>query len=265
MDLEALLEGVRAQPQAVVIPQDWTQGRACYGGVMAGLLFEAMRQRVSADRKVRSLAITFVAPAQAEVPISFVIEVLREGKGVSSVLGRALQNGQVVTLMQGSFGAARPSSIALTNRPVAPMLSLERAQELPFIEGVTPQYIRHLALRWGVGALPFTDTPAPAMGGWMRLREAGTPQPLSEAQLLVLVDAWPPALLPHLKAPAPGSSLSWTIEFVQPMPALTTQDWCRYCAVIEHARDGYGHTAAGVWSASGELLALSRQTVTVFA
>ncbi|MBP54487.1 MAG: acyl-CoA thioesterase II, partial [Marinobacter sp.] len=27
---------------------------------------------------------------------------------------------------------------------------------------------------------------------------------------------------------------------------------------------GYGHTQAGIWTASGELVALSRQTVTVF-
>jgi acyl-CoA thioesterase len=45
---------------------------------------------------------------------------------------------------------------------------------------------------------------------------------------------------------------------------MRTVDWCRYQAVIEHARDGYGHTAAAMWNPAGELLALSRQTVTVF-
>ena len=48
------------------------------------------------------------------------------------------------------------------------------------------------------------------------------------------------------------------------MTALTTQDWCLYRAHIEHARDGYGHVAAAMWSAKGELLAISRQTVAVF-
>jgi acyl-CoA thioesterase len=37
-----------------------------------------------------------------------------------------------------------------------------------------------------------------------------------------------------------------------------------YRAVIEHARDGYGHTASALWSPQGELIAISRQTVTVF-
>ncbi|PKL99782.1 MAG: acyl-CoA thioesterase II, partial [Gammaproteobacteria bacterium HGW-Gammaproteobacteria-6] len=67
-----------------------------------------------------------------------------------------------------------------------------------------------------------------------------------------------------LKSFAPGSSLTWTIEFIQPMPDLDSHDWCMYRAVIEHARDGYGHCAASLWTPSGELVALSRQTVTVF-
>ena len=87
----------------------------------------------------------------------------------------------------------------------------------------------------------------------------------TEAHLLALVDAWPPATLPWLNKPAAGSTLTWTIEFVQPVASLSTLDWCKYCAVIEHSRDGYGHTAACTWNAAGELLAISRQTVTVFA
>ncbi|NOO53672.1 thioesterase family protein, partial [Klebsiella pneumoniae] len=61
------------------------------------------------------------------------------------------------------------------------------------------------------------------------------------------------------------STLTWTIEFMQPTAQLSTLDWCRYCVETEHARDGYGHAAAALRTAQGELLALSRQTVTVFA
>ena len=46
--------------------------------------------------------------------------------------------------------------------------------------------------------------------------------------------------------------------------ALSTLDWCKYSVEIEHARDGYGHVAANLWSPEGELIAISRQTVTVF-
>ena len=80
-----------------------------------------------------------------------------------------------------------------------------------------------------------------------------------------LVDAWPPALLPHLKAPAAGSSLTWTIEFMQPLQVCAANSRFAYLATIEHAADGYGHVAAGLWDSQGRQVAISRQTVTVFA
>ncbi|MNG35085.1 hypothetical protein D3C84_1217470 [compost metagenome] len=71
--------------------------------------------------------------------------------------------------------------------------------------------------------------------------------------------------MPHLTKPAMGSTLTWTIEFVQPVLELSTLDWCKYLVEIEHAADGYGHAAAQLWNAENQLIAMSRQTVTVFA
>lgn len=263
MNLFDLLASARRDRGTVVIPSQWSQGRACYGGLMAALLYEAMAARAP-GRPVRSLAITFVGPAQAEVPISFEVELLREGKAVTSLLGRAVQGGQVMTIIQGSFGLSRQSTVSFSNMPVAEMKSLEQSIPISYIEGVTPEYIRHLEMRWGIGGMPFSNTPSPAIGGWVQLRGEVPDIPIGEAHMLALVDAWPPALVTHLDRFAPGSSLTWTIEFVQPLPVASTRDWFRYRANIEHARDGYGHTAAALWTAEGELLALSRQTVTVF-
>lgn len=263
MNLYELLASARARPHEVIIGSQWSQGRACYGGLMAALMYQAMTAKVS-DRPVRSLSITFVGPAEPLVPIDFQVEVLREGRAVTSLLGRAVQKGQVTTVMQASFGLARESAITVSAVPVAPMKSLEQSTPLPYIEGLTPEYIGQIDMRWGIGAMPFSGTPVAGIGGWMQLRGETREQPVDEAVLLVLADAWPPATLPWLSRPAPGSSLTWTIEFVQPLPALSTAQWCRYQAVIEHARDGYGHTAAALWNPDGQLMALSRQTVTVF-
>lgn len=265
MNFSQLLAAVRGGGASVSVPASWAQGRASFGGLMAALLFEAMRQKVVDGRPARSLAITFVGPAAPEVPITFEIEVLREGKAVSTLLGRALQNGEVVTLMQGSFGAGRESVVRVDALPPPDMKPLAQASpELPYIKGVTPEFLRHVALRWAAGGMPFSHNDSRRMGGWVRLR-AAEEEMVSEVHMLALVDAWPPTLLSHLKAPAAGSSLTWTIEFVQPTPRVSTLDWCQYRAETEHAQDGYGHAAAALWSAEGELMALSRQTVTVFA
>ncbi|GLO56390.1 acyl-CoA thioesterase [Pseudomonas putida] len=265
MNLTELLDAVRANAESVTVPPTWAQGRAAFGGLMAAMVYEAMRLKLTDDRPVRSLAISFVAPAAADVPIRFEVDVLREGKAVSTLLGRAVQEGQVVTLVQGNFGAGRPSVVNIPAQPAFAMKPLEQAApELPYIKGVTPEFMRHVALRWAVGGLPFSGNDSRQMGGWVRLRNIAD-EALNVSHLLALVDAWPPSLLPHLNQPAAGSTLTWTIEFIQPTPTLSTLDWCRYCVGTEYARDGYGHAAAALWSEKGELLALSRQTVTVFA
>lgn len=264
MTLFELIQAVRDNPQNVVVPASWGQGRAGFGGVVAALVYEAMQAQVPVGRPVRSLAITFVGPLLVDTPVSFEAEVLREGKAVSQVLGRAVQNGQVVTLVQGSFGAARASAVQVAAEPAPAMSPVEECQELPYVPGVAPEFTRYLAMRWGIGGLPFTGNPSREMGGWVRQRGEVEREPVTVSHLLALVDAWPPAVLSHLKGFAPGSSLTWTIEFVQPTPQLDTHEWCQYRAVIEYAQDGYGHCAAALWTAKGELVALSRQTVTVF-
>lgn len=265
MNFNQLLDAVRDTSDALSIAPEWAQGRAVFGGLMAALVYERMRVMITDGRPVRSLAISFVGPAAPDVPIRFEVEVLREGKAVSTLLGRAVQNGQVVTLVQGNFGAGRASVVDVPAAPAIAMKPLEEsAPELPYIKGVTPEFMRHLALRWAIGGLPFSGNASRQMGGWVRLRDV-PPEQINEAHLLALVDAWPPSVVPLLKQPAAGSTLTWTIEFIQPTPELSTLDWCRYHVETEHARDGYGHAAASLWTAQGQLLALSRQTVTVFA
>ncbi|CAN7370412.1 thioesterase family protein [Pseudomonas solani] len=264
MKFSQLIQAVRSNPAAVVVPSAWAQGRASFGGLVAALAYEAMSAKVSDGRPVRSLAITFVGPMEAEVPASFEAEVLREGKAVSQMFCRAVQNGQTVAVVQGSFGASRESAIDVAAEPAPVIKPAEECQELPFLRGVTPEFTRFLAMRWGIGSMPFTNNPAREMGGWVRFRGDVEDEPVEVAHLLALVDAWPPAVLPHLRSPVPGSSLTWTIEFVQPLPTVGTLEWCLYRAEIEHARDGYGHVSARLWTPSGELVALSRQTVTVF-
>ena len=86
-----LVAAVRNDPSAVTIPADWGQGRATFGGLMVALQYEAMRAQISPERALRSLSVSFVGPAEPDVPISFEVQVLREGKAVSQVLGRALR------------------------------------------------------------------------------------------------------------------------------------------------------------------------------
>ena len=53
MRFSELLDAVRRSPDELVIPAQWAQGRASFGGLVAALQYEAMRARVPAERPVR--------------------------------------------------------------------------------------------------------------------------------------------------------------------------------------------------------------------
>lgn len=260
MVFDQMLE--QARSGAVTLPADWGQGRAIFGGVIGAIALQAMRQQLADERPLRSLSISFIGPVQAEQPVTVTAEVLRQGKSVTQAEARLHQDGEVRLVALGSFGHGRESSVAVPaiEAPEAP--APEDCRELPMIEGVTPAFIRHTPMRFGLGGFPFTGHQGRTMGGWMRFAEP--PASVREEHLVGLIDAWPPAVLPHLKKPAPASSLAWTMELMQPAPPIAPDDWLLYEAVVEQAADGYAQTRAGVWTAAGELVALSRQTVTVF-
>ncbi len=79
---------------------------------------------------------------------------LREGKSVSQVVGRAVQNGAVVAMAQGSFGASRQSAVRVEAEAAPAMKAVEDCQELPYAAGITPEFTRFLAMRWARAAYP---------------------------------------------------------------------------------------------------------------
>lgn len=261
MNFEKLLE-VAASGGEVTIPSSWAQGRASFGGLIAALVFDRMAHVVAPGRPMRSMQVSFVGPVTPGEPAMVEAEILREGKAVSQVLGRIMQGGEPRLVALASFGGDRESTVAVESLPAPEARAVEDCQALSYIKGVTPEFTQHIEMRWAFGGFPFSGAGGREMGGWMQFREA--PEAITDAHIVALVDAWPPAVLPHLKSPAPASSLSWALDIMHPRPEVGPDDWLLYRATIDQAGAGYGHTQAGIWTSRGELVATSRQTVTVF-
>src|SRR5687767_2382852 len=85
------------------IDPSWNQGRGAFGGLMAALLLEAMRERVADELRVpRSLTAHFAAPATA--PIALASEVMRAGHRVTHATARATNaDGTTATFASASF------------------------------------------------------------------------------------------------------------------------------------------------------------------
>ncbi|WP_035480683.1 thioesterase family protein [Gallaecimonas xiamenensis] len=260
MAFNLLQQAWRQGMQPLQIPEGWSQGRATFGGLVAAMLYEKLASK-AAQGSLRSLSFSFVGPA---VPgkVEMTASILRAGRSVTQVEGRAWQGESVVLAAQASFGEGRASSVVVSPAAAPAFPAPEQCQPMPKVPGVIPEFTQFFDYRIAAGALPFSGASSTQLGGWVRFHEA--PEAVTVGHLLALIDAWPPAVLPMLAAPAPASSLTWTLEFIEPLPALSGQHWWQYLAEVEQAGDGYAVTQARLWDAEGRLVALSRQTVTVF-
>ncbi|MGM0905371.1 MAG: thioesterase family protein [Pseudomonadota bacterium] len=248
--------------QAIKLPEGWAQGRAFFGGFSAALAAQFLLQQFPEDYHLRSFAISFVAPATpGDATLSY--RVLRQGSSVLQVSVEITQNDEVMFAGLASLGKGRPSSVSVSGETPPDLKTINDGPGLPEAD-IVPEFAKNFDYRITSGGMPFSGQPGRTFGGWIRFRKER--HELTTAAILALVDAWPPAVLPHLDSPAPASSLTWTIEFPDlPLNEFNTSDWFQYEAFIEHAEHGYGHSRAGLWSEEGKLLAISRQSFTVFA
>lgn len=244
------------------IPGGWAQGRATFGGLQVALALRAMRTRVEEDRLPRSLLTTFVGPVGVG-EVELTVETLRQGRSATLLRADLLQEGTVRCSVQGAFGAERESTVAVegTPSPTVPGPD-EDLWKLPYVEGVTPEFTRRFRYRFAIGSGPYSGVDSREMGGWCRFRN--TSEPVAEEHVLCLVDAWPAPILPMMNEPAPASSVTWALDFIQPMPEALSSDWWLFRSEVDHAGHGYGQFDGALWSPDGRLVALARQTFVVF-
>lgn len=251
---------------ALEVPEDWMQGRSVFGGLQVALAVQAMRTLVPAV-PLRTLQATFVAPVPAgrmEVGAA----VLRTGKSASHVEARIVaasgggggggDGGATQAIVLGVFGAARPSAVAHT--PVRPEVVPSR--ERPFVAPPGPGFGQHFAVRWLRGSSPFRGNPALQHVVEINLSDDGATA--TEAHAIAIADFIPPIGLAHLTSPAPGSTLTWMIEWLTDSVAgLPLSGW-RVDATMVAARDGYTSQSNLLWGPGGEAVAISRQSMLVF-
>ena len=213
------------------VPEGWLQGRSVFGGLQAALALRAMRALVPGV-PLRTLQITFVAPVPAGT-VRIQAQVLRAGKSAMQVEARLMDQDQTLCTVIGVFGAARPSAVRIV--PVQPVVECDKPMVFPYIEGVTPSFTRHFAVRWLRGGMPFTGSIVAQNVVEIGMRDVGT---ASEEHVLGIADFIPPIGLSFLKKPVAGSSMPWMLEFIgDPVDGLPLQGW-RMDGELVAAHDG---------------------------
>lgn len=251
----------------VVVPPGWGQGRATFGGVVGGVLLSHALAHVDLpEQAIRAMTVNFVGPLEPG-HARVATEVLRQGKSATQLETRIVQpdasgHESVRAVALITIGMPRPSTAHLAAPAAgAGRPDVAELKPLAYIEGVSPEFIQHLDMRLARGGGPFSGGEDGDMHGYMRFKEPTNHFGL--AHLVAVIDCWPPAPGQLLTRPAPMSTMTWTLDFLASVSASCRDAWW-YEVTTDAADEGYGHTQARVFTATGELVALSRQTVALF-
>jgi len=244
----------------VTVGEDWGQGRATFGGIVAAIGNETLRQLVPRDRPLRSLQTTFVGPAVAGT-WQVKARVLRVGRAVTIAHCDVIDAGQVAATVVGVYGGARSSAVAAKlPEPPPPPRSVEECREVSFKEGA-PQFIQHFAVRWAQGAKPFSGSVRTPTKAFVRHRD---PNVLTESHIVALIDCIPSPAISMFLAPAPASSLVWTLDFLEHRFDFSPDVWWRIDTDIDAAGEGYVNQTGVLNNPEGRPIALTRQLFAVF-
>lgn len=244
---------------SVELPEDWLQGRTAYGGLSAALCVEAALRHAPDAPPLRSAQFAFAGPASGRLTAT--PAVLRRGKS-SAFIGVDLvgEAGLAVRAML-CFAVDRASSLDHVDLPAPAAADPE---DLPAFFEFTgkPSFMSHFDGRLAAGARPRTPDAAPDMLVWLRHRdEAAGAGP---ASLMALGDALPPAAMVLFSAPAPISTMTWSIDVLDPAPE-SWNGWWLFRSRAVTAQSGYSSQEMTLWGANGRPVLASRQTVAIFA
>lgn len=259
MQFSALLNSIESQPGQSTLndPGNWLQGRALFGGLQTIIALRAMRTLLP-DTPLRALQTTFVQPAKSQ-RVRARANIIRAGKSVTHMEARLLDDeDNVVALVVGVFGVARPSQVNLRpQQSPAPA-----GAGIPFPKGRrTPSFTHHFDAVWLQGNLPFTGDSN--THNVLQLAMPGESE-CNEYHVIALADFIPPIAISHLTIPSPGSSMTWMLEFLnEDYQGLPLENW-RVDAEMMAAGEGYTHQSVMLWGPGGEPVALSRQNMVVF-
>lgn len=236
----------------------WLQGRSVYGGLQAALAAEAMRP-MSEGLPIRTLQATLCAPISAGT-LQLRTRLLRGSKNTRQVETRIVDGDATLAIFVGIFGRARESVVshALELSPLAD----DKAQPMPYIEGLMPRFLQHFQATLLHGHFPGSGQPDTAHRFRVDLRDAAGESTL--AHLLTIADFPPPIGLSWIKGFAPGSTMTWMLNFTgHPVTGHSLAGWT-VDVVLDSAHDGYTQQSVSLFAPDGRALARGTQCMVIF-
>jgi acyl-CoA thioesterase len=242
-------------------PGDWAQGRTLYGGITAAFAHEAVRRSHEGLGPLRSAQFTFIGPAAGK--LRFTSTLLRRGKSSTLIASDCFNEEGPAARALFVFGAARDSKVAHDFFPMPDVPAADACGSFRK-EGaaVRPGFWNNFETRLASGGRPFDEEAArPEFAVWTRFLDSGGAD--ATTALLAIADCLPPAAMVLFPQPAPISTMTWTVDVARVPPSL--DGWHLLWASSEQAANGYSLQNMAMWNEAGELIAVGRQAIAIFA
>ena len=240
--------------------ENWSQGRAAFGGLVAAFASLSMRKMLEPQPALRSLMASFIAPLPP-APLSVEAAIQRQGRNVTQCSATVLSEGRPALQALGVFGQAR-EGIRVEAAPLSN--PLPRSEGIPFAKYAArmPTFLNQFEGCWVGDAMPFSGSRSRRLNMWVRHRCDMSDYPAEK--IIAIADMPPPVLLCHYDKPfVPASSVSWGLEFIVD-PADVKGEWFYLDFDLDAAADGYTQQSGRIYEESGRLCALSRQCMAYF-
>ena len=127
----------------------WVPWPKAYGGDMVAQALMAMMQTVGTDRSVHSTHSYFMRPVDIGQPVTYRVEILRDGRGFSTREVRAVQNGKTAYISVGSFQV--PTEGDHYSAPGSTVLTEVPPEDLPTSAEALEGYTDEAAQYWAAG------------------------------------------------------------------------------------------------------------------
>jgi acyl-CoA thioesterase len=254
---DTAVTGAEGRYRAELGPR-WWGPVAPLGGFLAACTVRAMEaESGDPERTLRSLNIHFVAPPRnGEIELN--VTLARRGRSVSTLTGRAEQDGRLLGIAIGEFSAPRRGpSWTVSRMPDA--TPFDDAPRVSADRPGAPVYLDALELRWAGGPAPLSGASGDVeLNGWMR---ADGPGPLDAALLVCLSDAMPPVALSRAALPLGAPTLDLTVHLFGrlPVPDASAETPVLGRFTSARAQDGLWTEDGELWAPDGRLLVQSRQ------
>eukprot|EP00164_Ancoracysta_twista_P003884 GFYU01005209.1.p1 GENE.GFYU01005209.1~~GFYU01005209.1.p1 ORF type:complete len:314 (-),score=49.01 GFYU01005209.1:61-864(-) len=245
------------------LPDHWMQGRTTYGGLSTAISLHAVMQEFSQLPPLKSALVTFIGPTGGDVHLEN--RILRQGKNVTYIESEVYNDESKDSLSTKSIFCFGNDKTSQYNESHVQVPRVSPPQHCPnyFDDGVFPAFTSNFEARLAHGGRPVSGSTESYHAVWVRFKDQDAHNVNPLGAVVAAADMLPPAIMPKFRTHAPVSSMTWSVDVIEPMPT-TTDGWWLLETSVETARNGFSTQNMALWSHDMTLVLGSRQNVAIF-